>query len=64
MWQVDCAHVGGFLRAHALRSVRLCGRWTALMWAAFYGHLRVVELIIAAGADVAAQTNSGCACAA
>jgi ankyrin repeat protein len=35
------------------------GRWTALTSASANGHLRVVEVLIAAGADVAAKTGVG-----
>ena len=38
---------------------RLCCRDTALMTASLNGHARVVELLIAAGADVASKTNEG-----
>jgi ankyrin repeat protein len=38
---------------------RACGRWTALMHAANFGNERVVELLIAAGADLAAKANNG-----
>jgi hypothetical protein len=37
---------------------QLCGRHTALMEASHSGHLRVVELLIAAGADV--RGDDGC----
>ena len=40
---------------------RVCGRETALMWAVGYGHAQFAELLIAAGADVAAEDNHGCA---
>ena len=40
---------------------RVCGRETALMWAVGYGHAQLAELLIAAGADVAAEDNHGCA---
>ena len=46
------------LHAVACGSVR-CGRFTALMWAADEGHAHVVELLIAAGADLAAKDNEG-----
>ena len=41
---------------------RVCGRETALMWAVGYGHAQLAELLIAAGADVAAEDNHGCGC--
>ncbi len=37
----------------------VCGRVTALMHAAVKGHMSVVELLIAAGADLAAKANNG-----
>ncbi len=37
----------------------MCSRWTALMAAAGKGHTSVVELLIAAGADLAAKDNDG-----
>ena len=37
---------------------RACGRWTALMHAAVNGRARVVELLIAAGADLSAKENN------
>ena len=46
------------LHAVACGSVR-CGRFTALMWAADEGHAHVVELLIAAGTDLAAKDNEG-----
>ncbi len=40
---------------------RLCGRFTktVLMEASYFGHTRVVEVLIAAGADVAATNEHG-----
>jgi hypothetical protein len=40
---------------------QVCGRETALMWAVGYGHAQFAELLVAAGADVAAEDNHGCA---
>ncbi len=41
---------------------RVCGRETALMWAVGCGDAQLAELLIAAGADVAAEDNHGCGC--
>jgi ankyrin repeat protein len=38
---------------------RVRGRWTSLMYSARNGHTRVVEMLIAAGADLHSETNSG-----
>ena len=35
-------------------------RWTALMNAAYYGHVNVVKVLIAAGANVALTAHNGC----
>jgi ankyrin repeat protein len=32
---------------------------TALMWAALSGHMQAIELLITAGADLAAKSSSG-----
>ena len=45
--------------AQAVRCCRLCGRTTALILASHFGHARVVALLIAAGADVAATNIYG-----
>jgi hypothetical protein len=40
-------------------AVGMCGRRTALMAAVRNGHMHVMELLIAAGADLAAKDNDG-----
>ncbi len=35
--------------------------WTALMWAAGYGHHKIIEKLVAARADLNAKNNGGCA---
>ena len=48
-------------RPSAFQSGRnLCGRWTALMWAAMNGHTDVAAALIFAGADISAAGNDGC----
>jgi hypothetical protein len=48
-------------RAHGLSDAFARIGLTALMWAAIKGHTRVLELLIAAGADVGATDGNGCA---
>jgi hypothetical protein len=56
---LDATPVGCGSQLCGRRTAQLCGRRTALTVASQGGHLRVVEVLIAAGADVAAKTDFG-----